>query len=465
MGKNFKRFKRKTRLNAIISSIMLGLGVGIVSAAVIMLVFKLTGNDPTLLYYAFSAVGAVVFGVGMYFILMPSDVRLASRLDKTYELDEKISTMIEFQNENSDFILLQREDADEKLGEKPMKQFKSKHLIAAVLVFTISLGCMAGAWFIPAKAEETETPISEFDKEWLITALRELIAMVDSSFMADSLKADVLTELNSLFSFVEGSVLMSEMKAEAIDTVNSIDRMLKVANSASSIGAEFETSADEYIAKLGKELSSLTGSGAKKALDNLAEHLVTLDSTDVSLVADEMTFHLSKVTASSDDLILMSFKTLAAKLRTGGSIKDLCKETGKEISNEIIVQYVNRTTVEDVVQTLCNLFGISKSDLAPDVSTLPDDNDRDPEDSGDLGNGTVDEPEGPIGSGGLGTGDVIYGSNDLIFDPDKNAHVPYGDVLNDYFAKANEQITDGRVSEEISDAAEEYFGALFGGSN
>jgi hypothetical protein len=121
--------------------------------------------------------------------------------------------------------------------------------------------------------------------------------------------------------------------------------------------------------------------------------------------------------------------------------------------------------VEDVVQTLCNLFGISKSELAPDVSTLPDDSDRDPEDSGDLDDGEVEEPDGPIGSGGLGTGDVIYGSNDLIFDPDKNAHVPYGDVINDYFAKANEQITDGRVSEEISDAAEEYFGTLFGGSN
>ena len=73
--------------------------------------------------------------------------------------------------------------------------------------------------------------------------------------------------------------------------------------------------------------------------------------------------------------------------------------------------------------------------------------------------------QGNIGSGGLGTGEVIYGSNDMVYDPDSNTYVPYGQLLNEYFAKANEQITDGRTSDEISDAAEKYFGILFGGSD
>ena len=42
---------------------------------------------------------------------------------------------------------------------------------------------------------------------------------------------------------------------------------------------------------------------------------------------------------------------------------------------------------------------------------------------------------------------------------------PYGEIINDYFVKANEQITDGKTSEEISDAVEEYFDILFGGAN
>ena len=69
-----------------------------------------------------------------------------------------------------------------------------------------------------------------------------------------------------------------------------------------------------------------------------------------------------------------------------------------------------------------------------------------------------------MGSGGLGTGEVIYGSNDLVFDPDTNTYRPYGELLNEYFAKANEQITDGKTSDKITDAAEEYFAKLFGSS-
>ena len=70
-----------------------------------------------------------------------------------------------------------------------------------------------------------------------------------------------------------------------------------------------------------------------------------------------------------------------------------------------------------------------------------------------------------MGSGGLGTGDFIYGSNDLVFDPYTGTYRPYGEIINDYFVKANEQITDGKTSDEIADAVEEYFDMLFGGTN
>ena len=81
-----------------------------------------------------------------------------------------------------------------------------------------------------------------------------------------------------------------------------------------------------------------------------------------------------------------------------------------------------------------------------------------------IDDGEGEEPDKNINSGGLGTGEVIYGSNDLVFDPDTNTHRPLGEILGDYFAKANEKITDGKASDELSDAAEEYFGSLFDGA-
>ena len=168
----------------------------------------------------------------------------------------------------------------------------------------------------------------------------------------------------------------------------------------------------------------------------------------------------------SDDAVYNLFKGLVAVLKSGADgISDEFIDAGKKLSTEIIVQNVNRATMNIVINKLCSLFGITEDDL---IAVDPDtDIDlRDPSNNTGLpsDDGEGKEPENNIGSGGLGTGDVIYGSNDIVFDPDTNTYRPYGELLNEYFAKANEQITDGKTSDEISDAAEEYFGTLFGGA-
>ena len=45
MEKNFKKFKLRARLHAIISSVLIGSGVGVLFAALSMLISKLSGND------------------------------------------------------------------------------------------------------------------------------------------------------------------------------------------------------------------------------------------------------------------------------------------------------------------------------------------------------------------------------------------------------------------------------------
>ena len=52
----------------------------------------------------------------------------------------------------------------------------------------------------------------------------------------------------------------------------------------------------------------------------------------------------------------------------------------------------------------------------------------------------------------------------MVYDPYTNTYRPYGEILNEYYAKVNEYITDGKTSEEISEALERYFGILYGGT-
>ena len=466
MSKSFLKFKRKVRMHAILSSLLFGLGSGLLAFSTLLLVAKLSGNGVLFLHYLLSAIGAVAVYSALYFILMPSDKRLAKRLDSLYSLDEKVSTMIELKDSNDFFAELQREDADERLAAKPAKEFKSKPLVAGLLVLVISLGAVVGSWIVPAKAEAGEAPINEFDKQWLITAIEDLITEVEESYAQDSLKTSTVRELTSLLNFVKESELLSEMKAKAITTVIAISRNLKSTNSAEAIAEQFLKSADANVAALGKELKSLSGGSSKKALATLGAEISKASADDASFTADEINAYLQNSGVRSDDAVYRLFGNLIIAVKADHSkAKSEFESAGSDLSTAVIEQNVNKSTVNSVINKLCNLFGITESDItetAPDVDVDlrdPSDAPPTPDDS------EVEEPDVDISSGGLGTGDVIYGSNDLVFDPYTNTYRPYGEILNDYFAKANEQITDGKTSDEVSDAAEEYFGALFGGSN
>ena len=466
MSKSFNKFKRRVRAQSITSALLLGLGVGAISLAVLTVIFKLAGNDMRPYLYALFGGGSALLAAALYFLFMPSDMRLAKRLDNLYSLDEKVATMVELREDNGVFAALQREDADTRLDQKPVKEFKSKTIVAGLLVFAIAVCSTVGAILVPVRAEPGETPIDEFDKEWIITKLNEILAKVESSFIADSLKASATEDLVALRTVVESSQLLSEMKAEAINTVISLNKDLDRENSAEPIAEQLILSLDANIAKLGQALADLSGASSKKALESLGAAISDAESADALFIAEELNTHLQHSGVRSDDPIYMLMKGLIsdAKSNPSGAEKAF-KAAGTTLANEIIVQNVNNSTMAEVIKELCNLFGITENDITAVDPEIDIEIGGSTDDNTDTDGGEEEDPDVQMGSGGLGTGDVIYGSNDLIFDPYTNTYRPYGEVLNDYFVKATEHVTDGKTSDEIADAMEEYFGILFGGSN
>ena len=213
MGKNFIKFRRRVRAEAIASSLLIGVATGSIAYASVAITFKLLGKVMNPFYYWIFGGAALLVSLILYFVFTPSDKRLAKRLDAVYSLDEKVSTMVEFSDSDDEFAVIQREDAEEKLGSQPMRALKSTKLIAGVLAFVIAAGSLVGSFLIPVKAN-SEAPIGEFDKQWILTALNELITIVEGAYIDDTLKESSLTELKSLRSFVEGSQLLSEMKGD-----------------------------------------------------------------------------------------------------------------------------------------------------------------------------------------------------------------------------------------------------------
>ncbi len=468
MGKNFARLRKKTRLVSALLAVLAGLGIGIVVLAGSMLVMKSTATSIGFLNYIFAAC-AMLVSVPLFLVgLLPSDKCLAKRLDEEHNLHEKTRTMIALRDESDPFAVLQREDADEKLGTIKYSPWRRGPVVTVAVIVVLSLALLITALVIPSRTEEQppEVPMTAFDKQFLLLELSELIKDVEESLVAEPLKNKTLDALVSLRSFVETHEYTSEMKLEAIKTVLVIDAALEDENTALPIGKELAACATAALAELGAELSKLNGTGVQKKLGQLGDTLTGIPVETVRFVADEL---LNAIEVSGADIaspLTALLKNLEAALRgcansNASTIDGAFGTAEADVSYEVMAQNLNRLNTETVVSRLCNLFGITRDDLVnagadEDITVTPPAQ-RPPDEETDEGE---DNEKDEIGSGGIGSGDRVYGSNDMIYNPYTNEYVPYGQLFDEYNNRVLQMMEDGRIPPSFEAFTKEYFRSL-----
>ncbi len=467
MSNNFANLMRRARLTAIVISAVAGIFLGAASAGAVILVMKLVGGDLRMLALTVGCATVLVSSGILLLILMPTERRLAKRLDTEHSLRERVSTMIEFKTSDDPFTALQREDANEKLGEIRFSPWRKKQVITVLVTCFVSAALLTTALVIPAKTEyiEPEQPLTEFDKQWILTELSDMISTVETSLIADTLKTGNLRELRALYTFVEEHEFLSEMKVEAIKAVIAISGHLTRENSAIPIGEQLSKAKTAVLKELGAELSRLGGTGVQKKLAELEEVLSSASEEEASFIADELTAALSAAGADPASPLTVLMQNLAAALRgySSGSILSVSEAFGTvktDAFNQTMVQNINKMITQTVISRLCALFGISSDDLTasgadPDLDTSPPakapDEEIPPED---------DDNDQTIGSGGIGSGDRVYGSNDMIYNPYTNKYVPYGEVFDEYNNRVLQMVEDGRIPPDFEEFTKEYFRSL-----
>ena len=68
-----------------------------------------------------------------------------------------------------------------------------------------------------------------------------------------------------------------------------------------------------------------------------------------------------------------------------------------------------------------------------------------------------------VGTGGAISGGTEYGSDELIYDPYTNTYLPYGEVLDRYYALMIGSVDSGNYTEKEREALMKYFSILYGG--
>ncbi len=463
MGNNFASAKKKTRLSVIILSMILGITVGAIGLAVPLLVLKLLGKLIPVWLYIIAGSLIPIAALISYLFIMPSDQRLAKSIDEDHALNEKMRTMVEFRNSNNAFALLQREDADEKFGKIKFSPWRKKQLITILVLFIVSIALLVTAFVLPGRDNtEPEKPLTEFDKQWIIAELSNVVATVEKSDIEPLLKTETLNELKQLISFVETHDYLSEMKLAAINAVINIEKSLKNTNSAPMLSEKLSLCTTKDLKDLGTELSKFNGNGVQKKINALKAS----SKENMSFIADELSAAISSSGANASSELVVILNNLVSSMRgyvngTVSSIDDVFGTSAFDSMDQVMLQSFNKMTIQNAKANVCKLFGITEKDLVEsgadddiDISSpgIPPSEVVTPDDEKE------ENPE--LGTGGIGTGDRIYGSNDVIYNPYTNKYVPYGEVYDEYNNRLLEMQKDGLIPPDFEDFVNEYFRSL-----
>ena len=475
MNKGFLKFKRRMWYRAAIKGVIAGVSLGALVSAAYATYQKVNAVEPELVVCALlGAAVAVVVGLIVFLLSRPTNKRLAQRIDKDLALGEKVQTMLAFKKSDDTIAVLQREDADRRLLEAPARRVKERHWWKHILSPLLASAMVAVACITPLKVIEPpplpeEPPYDATD--WQLKALDELIENVKKSEMEASPKGLVVQRLEGLRDVIESIDKQDDMKEAVIGTISYVNKVADDANSNAEIADAMEKRQSTALGQLDDAIRTLNGVSAEKELKAIRETLVgmELDSLLEALTAD-IDGALSESKIASTDKLYTAFDDLSASLKpvrekigsyTSANIQSdidaAFAPAYKSVNSALLAQYCNDDVAYSTVVRLMEIFGITKDDLPEEDVPMRD---------SDLGSDEEQEEddEKAENDGGLGSGEIIYGSDDMIYDPDKGEYVVYGTVINDYYPTVVEKMFDSGIPDDLEEFVLDYFATLFNGT-
>lgn len=485
----FDRLKKKVTLNRILKTVFVGLASGYFVSAILLLLAIRIPTPPELkspLIGVSILLGMVIgglVGVGVYFIQAKSDMGLAKKFDSDFALKEGMQTSLEFSGDTSTMKVLLDEDLRVRASKVDTKQIKIKKLPLYIVALALSATMAISMVFVPfnviVEKPEPETPFKLTEMQ---EAQLEAIAIrVESSAMEQGTKEQVASEVRALKDALKVTSLKSDADQLITLSTEKIDEITRKTGTSyiiHDILIDDDTAFTREIARLITMLDWEKYSSKREKIRAGFEHKeFGTEMADIQKINKETAKKISEASSglksalessgldTADPLYsellecAIELELLASDLENG-YINYLNTVGSKEGNGQIIEAISNDIFAELDKQNQSYSVGFGASDEIRKMFGMPipqrEDNSSEekPKDEGE----TEDEDEDKKGDGGYGEGDV-FGSNDLIYDKDKNAHIKYGEVIDIYYQlMGSENYTD-----EEKQVIQEYFETLFRG--
>ena len=501
MSESFNGLKKKFLRAALLKSAVVGAFCALLTAGVLLLILKPNAVEWHWGFYVLIGAGAAALAFGVTFLIVrPTDKKVAKRLDTDYELHEKVQTMVEFSGQEGDMLRLQRENTSEILKTVPRKRPSLKRLWQYVLIPVLACAVFVTGVVIPAAEKEIILPGDGYEiTGWQETALTQLIAEVKDSNLEEPVREPVVEALEGLLAALKTTAdTNAVMRNEVISTVKTVDDTVAGANTYRAVVLALVKSEEmkEFSASITSAVASYKNNEKINSMQQVTSRALESDqkiNAALSAYTTEFTAQFAELTERAQivdalDSFLSVFNATMANAGTmpgnklynvlsdfssalgkiGGEIEYAEVEASKDGIADACAAYVSAASVvlepqvyncmmdEFIRNSLSEIFGISVSQFPGTELVLPD------------GSGSGDDPGGddPSHSGGLGDGDIKYGSDDLVYDPNNSEQVKYGDILGRYETLYqtyfNDETTSASFTDEMKAYITQYFNMLRG---
>ena len=475
MTKTFKQIKRARLTDALVKSVLYGLALAALSVGGVMLTMKLMMRSMHLLYYIIIAVSgfAIAFAISLL-ITVRGAKRLAKELDGRYRLHESVQTMLEFDGEDGDMLILQREHTEEQLAALPKRPSVVKRYLIPTVALLLSAALLITAVVLPTKKDEpTPEPQRPFlISEWQVGAMEALIEEVSYAKLEESVKVELVTRLRGLLEYLKTVQYFNEMDEAVITAIVEIDMFVEEINTYKKVSLALFGSTEYAPKKVAVSIITLNGVGFGEAISpvrkGFSDAMYAFELIDFgedvkerlagSAVAEGEPLRAA-VEGFADSLLLIANNSELDFNEAQAEIDKAFASSSDAIGQRMSVQYNNLTIRTRIIEQLIEIFMINEDDIPPLLCDLVPNLELESE---------KDDEGGKDNTGGYGEGNNLFGSDDTIYDTlfreDGAGYVKYGDVFSDYYLKVEELLLNGNLSEETKKLLIDYFQKLADGS-
>ena len=476
----FRSYKQKLLWEGILKSLLFAVMTGGASVFITSLVYHLMIKETPL--WLTAIIGGSVFIISFLLLFIvryyPTKKRVASRMDEI-GLQERVSTMLEYRNVDTQIAKLQRQDAIEQIGKTTAKQMKFRFMKREFILCAVSVLMAFFMMVLPynalafgVDADTTSAEQTQIIKD-LIEQLRD---DVKKSELEDELKDSLNEIIDQLEEDLKDTDSELEQAAKLEQAKKKMEALLEDAITKNKIGEALQKY--ELTKKLGEAISGGDAEKVSTALDDLETSLKE-DTSLITTLSETVTKALSESGVDTSDELyaaLSEFSVNLADINTESSTFSEELTAAFDTAETAILAALEKQAAieaekEKLEETMSDakdeVLGNEKEDSEESEKTEDEDGEK-PEGEegeqkdGEKSDGEAPEGEVPEGEGGEGQGDGTGDGSTMtegIYDP-VSGNVAYGEVFAAYYAEYLAALEAGDVPEDLQEIIDQYFSSL-----